>query len=215
MDTRTLAMVAVAIALVTAGCGFLLGTEALVFSASEATVSEDAVTEAGYEETNVTEKNITREFSAAGQTREVTAVNQLAKYERAVELSPLDESRRAAMFTVFASPEVEVAGEAFNPIEDLSEREILNRFDSQYSGIEVGEQVGSRNVSSLGSERNVSKFTGTATLAGQDVDVYIHASKFKHEGDFIAVVAIYPQNVPGEEDRVVTMFEGLEHSGDN
>lgn len=214
MQRQTLAAVALALALTTAGCGFLLGSEALVFSASEATVSDSAVSETGYEETSVSEKNVTREFSAAGQTREVTVVNHLSRYERTVDLLMFDTSQRAAVFAVFASPEVEVAEQTFNPIADLSEREILERFDSQYSGISVGQQVGARNVSALGSERNLSKFDGTATLAGEEVDVYIHATKFKHESDFIAAVAIYPQRIDDEEDKVVTLLEGLEHSGD-
>lgn len=213
MQTRTLAVLAVGLTLVTAGCGFLLGSEPLVFDASEATVSEQVVSQTGYEETNVSAQNVTKEFSVADQSREVTVTNQLAKYERRLDLGPLDESKRAAVFAAFASPEIEVAGQTFNPIKDMSEREILTKFESQYSGISVDERVGRQNVSALGDTRTLSKFTGSATLAGQELDVYIHASKFKHGDDFIAVVAIYPQNVPGEEDTVITLFRGLEHDG--
>ncbi|MFB6178714.1 MAG: DUF6517 family protein [Halorientalis sp.] len=213
--TQTLATIALALATVLAGCGFLLGSNSLVFSSSKATVSDDAVSATGYHETNVSTKNVTKQFSAAGQTRNVTVVNYLAKYERRVELGPFETNKRAAVFAVFASPEVKVADQTLNPIKDYSERDILQQFDSQYSGIDVGKKVDTKTVSALGKNRSVSKFNGTAKLAGQDVDVYIQASKFKHEGDFIAVVAIYPQDAPNEEDKVTTLFGGLSHSGDS
>ncbi|MFB6083327.1 MAG: DUF6517 family protein [Halorientalis sp.] len=193
-----------------AGCGFLLGTEALTFSASKATVSDAALEETGYEETNVTEKNVSKEFTVAGQTREVVVTNWLAKYEHQVGLEGLGE-KRAAVFVAFSSPQIEVAGKSFNPLSGMSEKEILSRFETSYEGVSVDQQTGSRNVSVLGSERAVKRFAGTATLAGQEVDVVIHASKFKHGEDYIGVVAIYPERLTGEDDRVVTLLRGLEH----
>jgi hypothetical protein len=213
MNTRTLAMVAVVLAVGTAGCGFLFGDEPATFTATPATVEEDAYGQTGYQETNVSERNVTRQFELADQTREVVVVNQLAMYERQVSLPVLQGSERAAVFTVFASPKVELAGQTFNPLDDYDERDILQQFQSQYEEVSVGDKVGSSQVDALGETRNVSKFEGTARLAGQNVDVYIHASKFEHDGDFIAVVAIYPQRLSGEEGKVKTLINGIEHEG--
>jgi hypothetical protein len=196
-----------------AGCGFLTGSEALTFSASPATASDASLSETGYEEQNVTEQRVTRNVSAAGQTRQVNVTNQQAKYERAVDLGPLG-SQRAAVFVTFASPEVSVAGRTFNPIADMSEREILQEFDSQYEGITVGSQVESRNVSTLGQSTELKQFDGTATLAGTELDVTIQTAKFQHEGDYVVAVGIYPQLLDGEESNVVLLLEGLEHDGE-
>ncbi|MFB6140593.1 MAG: DUF6517 family protein [Halosimplex sp.] len=209
---RTVAVLAVVIATVTAGCGFLTGQNALEFGASPATASENARAETGYEETNVTASVATRNFSVAGQTRQVEVTNQRAKYERAVDLGPLG-SQRAAVFVTFASPEVKVATETFNPISDMSEREILAQFESQYDGVSVGQQVDARNVSTLGRSTRLKKFEGTATLAGTEVDVYVHAAKFKHEGDYVVAVGIYPQRLSSEDEHVATLVRGLEHDG--
>jgi hypothetical protein len=110
---------------------------------------------------------------------------------------------------------VEVATQSFNPIAEMSEREILQRFETEYESISVGEQIDSRNVTALGSSTEVKKFEGSAQLAASQVDVYVHAAKIKHEGDYIVTVAIYPQALDGEEQNVVTLLKGLEHSGES
>ncbi|WP_459191005.1 DUF6517 family protein [Halosimplex sp. J119] len=204
---------AVVLATVTAGCGFITGQEPLTVSADPATVGDSAQSETGYEERNVTASTVTRNVSAAGQTRQVEVTNQQARYERAVDLGPLG-SQRAAVFVTFASPEVEAVGQTFNPISDMSTRDILQQFESQYEGLTVGDRVENRSVRALGGQRTLQKYEGTATLAGSEVDVYVHAAKFKHEGDHIVAVAIYPQQIDGEEENVVSLVNGLEHDGD-
>lgn len=213
-DRRTLATVAVAAALVTAGCGFITGDEALAFDASPTTVSDEAQSSTDYEEVNVSERVITREFSAAGQTREVQVTNHLARYERRVDLGPLG-SQRAGVFTIFSSPEVSVAGRTFNPIADRSEREILRQFESEYENIEVDGRVSNRSRTVLGQETSVRKFAGSATLGGQDVDIYVHVTKVKHEGDFVVALAVYPQRIDDDEQpRVNQLLDGFQHSGE-
>lgn len=213
-DRRTLATVAVAAALVTAGCGFITGDEALAFDASPTTVSDEAQSSTDYEELNGSEQVVTREFSAAGQTREVQVTNHLAQYERRVDLGPLG-SQRAGVFTTFSSPEVSVAGQTFNPIADRSEREILRQFESEYDNIEVDGRVSNRSRTVLGQETSVEKFAGSATLGGQDVDIYVHVTKVKHEGDFVVALSIYPQRIDDDEQpRVDQLLDGLQHSGE-
>jgi len=194
----------------TAGCGFLLGNEPLRLNASQVTVSDSAVEETGYEETNVSEQVINETIEAAGQTREVVATNHLAQYERQVGLRGIGE-QRAAAFVAFSSPQAQVLGRSFSPLASMSERQLLEQAPSSYQGLEVSEQTGSSNVTALGSERAIKQFDGTATLAGQEVDVVIHAGKFEHGEDFVGVVAIYPERIDGEEENVVTLLEGLEH----
>lgn len=212
MQRRTVAILAVALTMTSAGCGFLLGNEALSFSSDPVTVADQTVSNTGYEETNVTAENATRNFSAAGETRTVRVVNHLAQYERQVQLSTIGESQPAAVVVVLSSPEIDVAGQTLNPISGLDERQILDKFSSSYEGLTVGQRVDNRTVQSLDGERTLSKFEGTATLAGTEQDVYVHVTKYKHESDFVTAVAIYPQSLEGEEDTVVTLLNNFEHA---
>ncbi|ELZ25033.1 hypothetical protein C475_10819 [Halosimplex carlsbadense 2-9-1] len=211
---RILATLAVVLVTVTAGCGFITGQSALAFGASPATVSDDALSETGYDEVAVDNSTVTRNVSAAGQTRQVEVTNQQARYERAVDLGPLG-SQRAAVFVTFASPEVSAVGQTFNPISDMSTEEVLGQFESQYDGLSVGDRVENRSVEALGSQRTLEQYEGTATLSGVEVDVYVHAAKFRHEGDYIVAVGIHPQRLDGETENVVALTEGLDHDGDD
>ena len=209
-----LVALAVVVATVIAGCGFITGQEALSFSAEPTTVGESVQSDTGYEQQAQESSVITRNFSAAEQTRQVEVTNQRARYERAVDLGPLG-SQRAAVFVTFTSPEVEVVTRTFNPISDMSTREVLQRFDSQYEGLSVGDRVENRSVQALGGSRTLEKYEGTATIADSEMDVYVHAAKFKHGEDYIVTMALYPQQLDGEEDNVVALMKGLKHdSGD-
>ena len=95
---------------------------------------------------------------------------------------------------------MEVATQSFNPTAEISERKILQRFESEYGSMSVAEQVNSRNVTALGQSTEVKKFEGSAQLAGSQVDVYIHAATIKHEGDYIVTVAIFPQQLDAGGD---------------
>lgn len=208
---QVLAVVVAGLLVATAGCNVILGDDPVEFTAAAATVDDPTLEATGYEEVRVDEQLVVRNFSAAGQSRQANVTNVLAQYERQVDLGVLGE-RRAAVAVAFSSPQVSVLGESFNPIEDLTTREILQRLESQYEGVDVGQQVGARNVTSLGEDRVLRKFEGTATLDGQQVDVYVHATAaFAHEGDFVVFVGIYPQALDGEEDRVVDLFGNLTH----
>jgi hypothetical protein len=209
MNRQTTVAVGLALLIATTGClGVLDGP--VEFSASEATASESALAETDYEEVSVESSEVQREFSAAGQSKNVSVTNQVAMYERTVSLAGLGE-QRAAVFSTFASPEVSVVGQSFNPIDDYSNKELANLAQEQYDGLQIGDEVGARELTVLNESADVSKFEGTATLSGQEVDVFVHVTKVKHDGDFVVGVAIHPQQLDGEQERVDTLLEGIEH----
>jgi len=210
LTRRSVAAGAVALLTPTAGCGFITGEEPLRLAASLATVPSDVRSETGYEETDRSERTRERSFSAGGQTREVAVTNRLTQYERRISVGPLTD-QRAALLAVLSSPAVEVLGETFNPLADLSERQLLERFDSGYEGLTVGERVGERTVTVLDQPTTVEQYEGTARIAGAAVDVFVHVLKTRHEDDFVVCVAVYPQRLLTEGDRVVTLVEGLDH----
>lgn len=208
MQRRTLTAAALAVLVALAGCGMLTGD--LSYAASPATVDDATLEDTGYEEANVAEQEVTREFSAAGQSRNVTVTNHVAMYERSVDV-PVVGEQRAAVFGAFTSPEVSVLGQSFNPIEDYDNRKLAGLAQRQYSGLTVGDEVGTRSVTVLGESANVTTFDGEASIGGTSVDVYVHVTKVKHDGDFVVAVAVYPQALDGEQETVDDLLAGLDH----
>ena len=200
-----------AVLVLSSGClGFLSGP--VSFSASKATVSENALEETGYEEARVTSNEVTRTFSVADQSKNVTVTNWVSMYERSVDL-PVAGSQRAAVFSAFSTPEVSILGQSFNPVEDYSNRELAELAQKQYGSLSIGESAGTRNVQMLNQSAEVTKFNGQATLAGgETIDVYVHVTKVKHDGDYVVAVAIYPQRLDGEQQKVDALLKGLEHN---
>jgi len=208
MQRRTLTAAALAVLVALAGCGMLTGD--LSYAASPAAVDDATLEDTGYEEANVAEQEVTREFSAAGQSRNVTVTNHVAMYERSVDV-PVVGEQRAAVFGAFTSPEVSVLGQSFNPIEDYDNRKLAGLAQRQYSGLTVGDEVGTRSVTVLGESANVTTFDGEASIGGTSVDVYVHVTKVKHDGDFVVAVAVYPQALDGEQETVDDLLAGLDH----
>lgn len=210
--TRRLAAVALVAVLLTSGClGFITGQEAASFESTPVSVSESARSDAGYQEVRVESETVTRTFSAAGQSREVEVTNHVAEYSRSAQL-PVLADQEVARFTVFSTPQVNVLNRSFNPVGDLSNRELAQRLQEKYETISDVRPVGNRTVTALGKGRRVSKFRATATtVGGQDVDVVLHVANFRHEDDFIVVVAVYPEKLDGEQANVDTLIGGIQH----
>ena len=194
------------------GClGFILGDEAQEFEASPATASDASLDETGYEQANeeeTTKQEVSRTFSAADQEREVVAVNYMSEYERSVSFLGMEQ--RAAVFVAFSTPQVDLFGRTFNPLDDMSNRELIRQVQGRYEGMEVGDEVETAEVDTLGGTVELSKFEGQADLDGTSVDVYIHIGQVEHDGDFVVPIGVYPQEVD-EEENLVALVEEVEH----
>jgi hypothetical protein len=212
MTRRTTVAVVLTVLVVSSGClGILSGP--VTFSASKATPGDQALEATGYEEANVSKSTISRTFSVADQSKDVEVTNWIATYERTVSIPGAGE-QRAAVFSTFSTPQVEVLGQTFNPIDDYSNEDLARQAQDQYGSLSIGNSVGERQVTVLNQSTTVTTFEGQASLqAGQSVDVYIEVTRVKHEGDIVVAVAIYPQQLDGEQQRVNTLLAGLEHDG--
>lgn len=197
----------------TAGCvGVLTGDQPLTFDAASVSVADDARQSAGYEEVRVEPDTLTREFTVAGQTREVEVTNHVAEYSRSVDLGPLG-SGEFARFAVLSTPKVEIAGRTFNPVGEMSNRQLVERVQGQYDGLRNVQPAGERTRTVLGASRSVSTFTADAEVAaGQSVELLFHVSKFEHGEDFVVVIAVHPSALDREADRVDTMLGGVQHA---
>ncbi|WP_336021795.1 DUF6517 family protein [Halobellus salinisoli] len=210
-NRRALAALAVALLLVTSGCiGFITGDEPLAFSADPAAVESGAAQDAGYELNDTRPLEINETVEVAGQERQIVATNYLTDYKKSMELGPLGETE-VGVFTVVSTPAVEIAGRTLNPIGSYSNARLVQFVQEQYSGMSDIEQVGEENITVQGTEATVTKFAATATLQGQEVDVYIHVTKYRDGEDFIVAIGVYPQQLGGEEENVLSMMRSIEH----
>ncbi len=197
------------------GCiGFLTGSEALEFSAETATVSEASLEESGYEKAPDAsgEQEVERTFSVAGQEREVIVTNHIQEYKRSVSLPVLGE-QELARFIVLSTPQVDIAGKTFNPVGEWTAREFVMQLQSAYDGLNDVQEEGERSVQMLGQSRTVTKFSAKAEVqGGESVDVFIHVTEPVADGeDFVIGLAVYPQQIDGEQERVDQLISGIQH----
>jgi hypothetical protein len=212
---RAVAALAVAGLLLTSGCvGFLTGSESLSFESEPVAVTDAALEETGYEEQRRTEQSVERTFSVAGEERTVTATNHVAEYGKSA--GTLFGDTQVARFVAFSTPKVEVAGQGpFNPVGELSNRELATRLTEQYDRVENVRRESNRTATAFGEDVTVSKFRADARLAGgQEVEVFLHVSKFEHGDDFVIAVAVHPTQLD-EESNVDRLVGGLDHPAES
>lgn len=208
---RHLAVAALALLVLSSGCiGVLTGSEALTFEADAATTDESVASDAGYENNGTKSQTVEREFTVAGQTRTVEAVNKVTTYEKTVEI-PLVGSADLGVFSVISSPAVEIAGKTFNPIGDYSNDRLVRFIAGSYGGLDDVERVSERRLSVLGTETAVTKYSATATFQEQEIDVFVHVTKIRDGDDFVVAIGVYPQELSDEESNVVSMLRAVEH----
>jgi hypothetical protein len=210
MTRRVAAGILLALLVVTSGCtGVLSGP--VTFTASEATVSDAALEETGYEHNSTKAMNVSRTFSAAGQEKEVEVTNWISEYHQRAGLPGVGE-QKVAVFATFSSPQVEVLGQSFNPLAKYSNRQLAQRFTSQLKSVNDVQKAGSQNRTMLGKTTRVTTFEASVTTAaGIQFDANVHVTKVEHEGDHVVAIAVYPQKLPGQEEKVYRLLRGVEH----
>lgn len=207
-----LATAGVGVGTATAGCTGLFGEDLTTFEAQPATVPESVARGAGYDLEEMDEQTIERTFEAAGQSQTVRVTNRTAEYEKSVDLGPLGELK-AAIFTALSTPQVNVLGRTFNPIDDRSNEELAEMIQDQYADIGGLDVEHEAPVTVLGTDTTETKFAGEIRMeGGEEIDIYLHVSSAVESGeDLVLGVGAYPQQLPAEEDNVLAMLEAIEH----
>ncbi|MFC7187530.1 DUF6517 family protein [Halorubrum yunnanense] len=197
-----------------AGCTALdavTGDGPIEFGAGTATVADATLSETGYDLNDVSEQVVTREFEAAGSTREVRLTNNIAEYDKAVDL--FGESYQAAVFAALATPKVEVLGQAFNPIADLSPDERAALIADRYEGVSDLERGSEYTTDILGTDAPVVVYSADGEIEGTGVSVELefHVGDTVEAGsDYVLPLAAYPAPL-GDGESVRSMMNGIEH----
>lgn len=206
MDRRVFLGAALAVLVALSGCGAILGGD-LSYSASQATVSDQALASAQYTEQDVQQQTVNRTFTVAGQTRQVNLTNWMASYSRQTTAGQTPGS-----VVVFSTPTVTIAGQSLNPLGQLSSADLIDRLLAQYGSVGEVESAGSQQMTVLGKNATVSSFRATITENGQQVPVLVHVTTVKHGSDYVVALAIHPASATAEDAAVQTMFTGIQHA---
>ena len=197
-----------------AGCTALdvaTGGEPAEFAAGTATVADATLDESGYELNEVTDQTISREVEVAGQTREVRVTNTVAEYDKAVEL--FGQNYQAAVFAAVTTPQIEVLGQALNPIAEFSTRERAELILSRYEGVGDLERGSEYTTEVLDSDAEVVVYTAEGEIegTGASTELELHIGEPVGVGDdFVLPLAAYPTAFSDGEN-VRRMMNGIEH----
>lgn len=192
-----------------AGCTDLVFGGTLEFEAEPAGVPEGPLGDQGYNLEDVQQQWTNRTVSTPGGDRDVHALSIAQEYRRPL---PGEDEDRVTGFGVLATPKAEVAGQAFSPVEDWSEKEIVEKVQSTYGSVEDLQETGTEEVELLGEEVSAATFEGVGVTGEESrmpIDILVH--KAEHREDFVVVLAVYPSDEAGEIDRVSSLFEAVEH----
>jgi hypothetical protein len=198
---------------VLAGCNAGPGDrtpEPIEVSASEATVSSEAVSAAGFAEAGVEEVQVDRSgtLSVSGDVEmdlgyQIRATGWRATYRSA---------EGASVFGLYTAPmaQPERVDARIDPLGDRSLAEIVAGAQTTYEDPADLERVQNRTVAVLGSETTVQQFAGTATRDGEDIEVTVHVATVDHEGDRLRAVGVTPREADNWET-LRSLFEGVSH----
>lgn len=180
------------------------------FEATAAEVSQSALDETGYQSTGVEEIEIEEEFEAAGQSESVVVINYLSEYTKTLDLGPLGEHEMAT-FAVFATPKVEILGQTFNPVEEMSTEELIDLIADNYDDLGEIEHEEDGSATVLDQTVTESQFTSQASVDGQPVDLALHVTEAAERGDDLVVaIGAYPQLLESQEQsNVYQLMESI------
>ncbi|MFB6126309.1 MAG: DUF6517 family protein [Halolamina sp.] len=191
-----------------AGCAAIQG--ATTFESEPARVPSQTQSDTGYQETDTREMTIEREVGG----QQVEATNHIAEYQKEVDFGPLG-SARLGVYVAFTTPAVQVAGQEFNPISEMSREELVQQIQGRYDAVESVSKAGKFEATVVGESATVGEFDAKTTYNGQEIELKILVARVKHDygnsSDFVVPVGIYPTRKDEERGNIVTLMENTEH----
>lgn len=189
-----------------AGCLGITGLDE--HEATPAGVDPAVREETGYEQTDIRDLVVRETVGPEGASEEIVVTNYLTEHEKSIGLGPLG-SVRVAAFVLLTSPQISIAGQAFNPIAEMSTRDLVELLEADFEGIDNVEPVSDGEVTILEQETVESIFEGEAQVEGTTVDVNIHITEsVQTADDHLITVGVYPTQVRGSEEGNVRSLMG-------
>ena len=183
----------------------VLGTVTSLES-TPAGVSESSLDSTGYEAVGIQEIVTEETVEAAGQSETIAVTSYLSNYEKQVGIEGLAE-QATATFAVLSTPQLEVAGETFNPIGEMSAREVVDLLADSYDEISNIEADSEETVTILDQSTTRSRFIAEASFFGLPLELDIHVPEAVERGDdFLVSLGVYPRQfriVEGENARTL------------
>lgn len=164
--------------------------------------------ETGFEHQGTEKLTLTRTVQVAGGSRDLSLTNYLAAYTRTVPAADAP----VASLQAFSTPSVTVGDREANPLWELDAEQLLGRVaaGTQFGAVQDVETVGTEEYPILGGPRTVTVLEGTTVRQGQQVQVRLPTSKFKHDEDILVLLGGYPATLGGEE-QIRAALDGLVH----
>lgn len=191
-----------------AGCLGSVGLDE--YSSLPAAVTVAARDETGYDEIGVEPIEIREEFEVSDHEEEVSVTNYVTEHEKTVDF-PTGGEQEAAVFHVFTSPEVGIAGVNLNPIEEMETEEVLEHVQRNYDEIDELTHEQDDAIHVLEEATTASLFTGRAEFDGAEVDVYLRVTEpvKTDNDDFLVTIGVWPQDGPDEDDNILHLAENV------
>lgn len=178
--------------------------------ASPAGVEPDVREETGYPQTNIEEIVIEETFEVGGTSEKITVRNYRTDHEKTIDLGPLG-SARAAAFVLLTSPQISIAGQEMNPINEMSAEELVDMLEADFDTIEDVQHVTDNDVTVLDQETTESIFEAEAEVQATTVDVNIHVTEsVETDEDHLVTIGVYPKQLEGTEaDNIGSLRDGI------
>ncbi len=196
------------------GCLGLAGLDE--HEATPGGVNADTREGTGYEQVGIEELPVEESVGVGPVTESVRVANYMTEHEKTVDMGPLGE-QRGAVFMILSTPQIGIPNYQFNPVEDMSTRELVDLVDDNYDGISDIEHQEDYSMTILEQETTATRFTASAQFDGEDVDVYLHVSEaVETDDDLLVTIGVYPQQVQfEEEDNVDALMTGVIEQADS
>jgi len=164
-----------------------------------ATVSQSALGETGYEQVGVDELVNEEEVDAAGLSDTIVVTSHITEYEKSVGIDGIAEQGTAS-FSVLSTPKIEIAGRTFNPVAEMSNRELIELIADNYDEIDNVEREDSETVTVLEQSVTKAQFVAEASLDGFPVDLNLHLTEaVDRDDDLLVMIGVYPRLLQSEE----------------
>lgn len=234
MRRHVLAVGALVAVLALSGCvGFLTG-ETVAFESSAAVVPNSSAAEAGFTLQQYNETELNQTVEVFGMEREIRISFHQAVYtsllpgnvslnesinredisnETLQNRSLSNSSLQPTAVTIISVPDAQFFGQSVNPLVRLPNEQLIERFGGSSGGVSNLEKSGSRTITMLGSDTELTEFNGTAEREGQSSESTISIAKTAHEGDVVILVTIEPQG-QADDDNLDDFIASLEHPAD-